>query len=97
VPRSPDPAARRFVQEAFLIGSAMRKALSVCTSQEICRTGSGRGLTPIRTRSVSEEVFQPHPAPAIPICTLHLALPSGSVSGQDMGDKLGSGHGWRAV
>jgi hypothetical protein len=30
VPRSPDPAARRFVQETFLIGFAMRKVLSVC-------------------------------------------------------------------
>ncbi len=30
VPRSPDPAARRFVQATFLIGVAMRKVLSVC-------------------------------------------------------------------
>jgi hypothetical protein len=29
-PRPPHPAAKRFVQSAFLIGFAMRKALSVC-------------------------------------------------------------------
>jgi hypothetical protein len=28
-PRSPHPAAKRFVQSAFIIGFAMRKALSV--------------------------------------------------------------------
>jgi hypothetical protein len=28
-PRSPDPAAKRFVQAAFRIGCAMRKALSI--------------------------------------------------------------------
>ena len=28
--RSPHPAAKRFVQEAFRIGAAMRKALSIC-------------------------------------------------------------------
>src|SRR5208282_3383487 len=36
--RSPHPAANRFVQEAFRIGVAMRKALSIC--------GPDRGKTP---------------------------------------------------
>src|SRR5208337_4426367 len=35
--RSPHPPAKRFVQEAFRIGVAMRKALSICLSALIRR------------------------------------------------------------
>ena len=34
--RSPHPAAKRFVQAAFRIGFAMRKALSICVYLLIC-------------------------------------------------------------
>ena len=34
--RSPHPAAKRFVQEAFRIGAAMRKALSIFASASRC-------------------------------------------------------------